>query len=579
MNFNMKALTLVALVVLISVLMGGAYACSINTSDLSVQVRGEGDYSTSINTGQNTDVDVKVSFTVDSFSGSDCPANISAQSRIFRYNSDTSTWESMKITSSKSQELNSDSYVFVWSNEFNTGNIARYTQFRVDSNIFSVGGTALDTQSAYINVENTSCSGIKLIANNITINEGTSSSRTLRIENNTSRSFSVSNISVLISNSLIRSGSTSGYDNTISSFSYTPVTLSLDAGYVLNSTTTTLQFQVSGYLGGNYCSISSIGTKSFDVTVQNTGSNDNYSGDPYYDQYYDPYYNNYSSTSSDCNDITLNANNNIIEESTEAKPVVVISNNSTKRFEILEIKTTDNGIDLSNYYNDKYVYSDQVADIVLSAIAPSVTADKVFSNTIWVRGVFSDGRTCSFDATNKAVFSTTIFNSAPAAIIPLTCSNFSISVPSSASIKNYGTIPFTINNNTGKRADIFIEGTVDTTTTPTLISLPASSSISRELAVKINSLNGQITFRPVVEGCSLAQTSIMVTNTGEVASAQGQNNASNTVSGALAGLFALGNNMQGVGLVVLAIIIIIIIVGIVASNEPKKGAQVWEQKK
>jgi len=577
MNFSAKALVIVAFVALISILMGGAYACSIDTSSFQTEARGTGDYSTAITAENSTDIDIKISFTVDSYSGSDCPTNISAQSKVYRYNNDTSNWEYVRTTASKSQELSNDTYVFVWNNEFNTGSNSKYTRYRIDGNIIS-GSTIVDSESAYIDVENNSCSGITLVANNFTINEGATSTRTLRIENNTNKEFSISTLSVLLSSPVIRSGSTSGYDNVVSSFSYEPVNLYLDAGFVSSNTTTTLKFQVSGYLGNNYCSISAIGTKNFDVTVQNTGTNDNYD-----DTYYDSYYDNYSTTSSACADINLSANSTTMDEATEGKPVINITNSSTKRFEILEVKTTNNGIDLSNYYNDKYVYPDQVSDIVLKAISPSVTADKVYTNTVWVRGVFSDGRSCSFDATGRAILTTTVVDASAITAtfnMPLNCANFSISAPSSANINNYGSIPFTINNSTGKRADIYIEGTTGTTTTPTLISIPGSSSLSRDLAVNINSANGQIIFRPVVDGCSLVSRSIAVTNSGTIVSAQGnQNTASNTISNALAGFFALGNNAQGIGLVVVAIIVILIIVGVIASNEPKDKAQVWEQNK
>ncbi len=575
MNFRARALAIVAFVILIFLVMGGAYACSINVSSFQTEARGTGDYSTAITADRSTDIDIKISFTVDSYSGSDCPTNISAQSKIYRYNNDTSNWEYVKTTSSKSQELSNDTYVFVWNNEFNTTSTAKYTRYRIDGNILS-GSTIVDTETAYVGVENNSCSGVTLVANNFTINEGATSTRTLRIENNTNKEFSISTLSVILNSPIIRSGNTSGYDNVVSSFSYEPVNLYLDAGFVSSNTTTTLKFQVAGYLGNNYCSISAIGTKNFDVTVQNTGTNDNYN-----DTYYDPYYDNYSTTSSACADINLSANNTTMDEATEGKPVINITNSSTKRFEILEVKTTNNGVDLSNYYNDKYVYPGQVSDIVLRAISPSVTSDKVYTNTVWVRGVFSDGRTCSFGLTGKTTIITTIVDASAIAAtqnLPLNCTNFSISVPSSAQIKNYGAIPFTINNNTGKRADIYIEGTTGINTTPTLIPLPGSSSITRELAVNVNSANGQVTFRPVVDGCSLASKSVAITNTSTVVSAQGQN-ASNTVSGALAGLFALGNNAQGIGLVVLAIIIIIIIVGVIASNGPKGPNQAWVEKK
>jgi hypothetical protein len=55
-----------------------------------------------------------------------------------------------------------------------------------------------------------------------------------------------------------------------------------------------------------------------------------------------------------------------------------------------------------------------------------------------------------------------------------------------------------------------VEGTLEVT--PSLISLPANSSITRDLSVKAFNTSGEITLRPVVGGCSFASKKITVTN-------------------------------------------------------------------
>lgn len=490
------------MLVLVTILLSGAMACTVNLNSFTTEVRGTADFYSSISASKNTDIDVKNNFYIDSYSGSDCPSTISSKAIISRYNINTNQWETYKTTSTKSQDLARGTIQLQWDNEFNTGSNNNYDRYMIEG-IVLVGSTEIDRTESYVDIEDNSCSGIILSTSNITIDEARSTTRTFSIENNTNQEFRITTMNILSTSSLINSGSTN-YDNIVSAYSSEPISLTLNAGTVSSNSTTTSTMEVAGYLGNTYCSVTDIGRETFSVTVQNTGNND--SG-YYYDGYY---YDNGYSTSSDCGDILLSANNFSMNESTESKFTINVKNDSTKRFEILEVQITNNGIELSNYYNEKYIFSGQYSDIILRAVAPSVIQDRAYDNTIKIRGQFSDGRTCSFDSIDEKTFNVNVINQAGSGAA--NCSAFSLSAPTSVSVQNFGSIAFTINNGTNRRADIYVEGSAEAT--PSIISLPEKTSISRDLQIKINATNGEITFRPVVEGCTFSTTKVAITNTG-----------------------------------------------------------------
>ncbi|MFA5930989.1 MAG: hypothetical protein WC821_01620 [archaeon] len=493
---------IISMLVLVTILLSGAMACNVELSSFTTEVRGTADFYSSISASKNTDIDIKNYFYIDSYSGSDCPSTISSKAIVSKYNVNTSSWETYRTTSTKSQDLARGTVQLQWDNEFNTGSNNNYDRYRIEG-VVLVGSTELDRTESYVDIEDNSCSGIILSTSNITIDEARSTTRTFSIENNTNQEFRITTMNILSTNSLINSGSTN-YDNIVSAYSSEPISVTLNAGTVSSNSTITSTMEVAGYLGNTYCSTSDIGRETFSVTVQNTGNND--SG-YYYDGYY---YDNGYSTSSDCDDILISANNFSMDESTESKLSVTLKNDSTKRFEILEVQTTNNGVELSNYYNEKYIFSGQYSDIIFRAVAPSVLQDRAYDNTVKVRGQFSDGRTCSFTSITPKTFNINVINQVGSGAA--NCSAFSLSAPTSVSVQNYGSVPFTITNGTNKRADIYIEGSVEAT--PSIISLPEKTSISRDLQVKINSTSGEINFRPVVEGCNFSTTRVAITNTG-----------------------------------------------------------------
>ncbi|MFA6269069.1 MAG: hypothetical protein WCW13_06510 [archaeon] len=494
---------LIGLFILTLFLVSGVNAvCTAQVSNFLTEVRNTSGFYEQISAPQNTDVDVLVSFVIDSFS--DCAStSMTSKAIISKLNQNTGLWEVYSTAYTQTAEISGGTSYFQWNNIFNTQSSSTYTQYKIEG-ILYINSVEKNRDTAYVDVVNDSCNGIELIANNFTINEGITSTRTISVVNNTSKSFSISTVDVTFPNAIISSGSTN-YDSLVYAHSNEPISITFNPSYVSSNTSTTGTLKVTGYLGSTYCSDTAIGRKNFTVTVQDTGLNDN---GVYYDDYYD------SSSSADCADISIGATSYSVNESSDSKLSLTLKNNSTKRFEITEIQSTNNGVQLSTYYNEKYTFSGQVSDIILNAKTPSVTTDKVYENSIKVRGKFSDGRTCTFDNIGTKVFSLTVLNQTDSTP---NCSGLSISAPTSIGIQNFGSIPFTINNWTNRKVDVYVEGSVEAT--PTIISLPDKTSITRDATIKISAQNGEVIFRPVIDGCQLNSTRVQINNTasGELA--------------------------------------------------------------
>jgi len=480
-------------VLFLVLLLGAAFAtCEVDIDNFTLGVRNDSsDYYSSISAEDNDDIDIRIEFSVnDIIDEDDCATNLTAKATIFRWDEDNDEWNSWKTTTSKSQTLDEDTFVFTWSNDFSIDD--RYDRYKLEG-VVNEGTTELEIKDAYIDVENNSCSGIELVTNDFEINEDTSQTRTFRIENNTSTDFDVSDADVTFSTAIVTSGSVD-YPSTVQDNSISNVTVELDAGFVSYDRTTNGSFRVSGYLNNTFCSISSIGIEQFEVRVEDTGSSGG-SGTS-------------NGTSSDCDDISLHVRDFVMEEGTETQEIFYLNNDSTKRFELTDVDVTENGLDIEAFYYEKYAFSGNLADIIIKASTGNVFSDKTYDNTIKVKGRFSDGKTCSFsDIEND--FETQVLD-VESSTGHTNCDGFNISVTDSASISNYANIPVTITNNTNARADVYVEGLQ---ASPSIITLPANSAISRDVSITLFEDTGELVLRPNVSGCNASVARVNITNT------------------------------------------------------------------
>lgn len=496
MQFNLKILSVLFLLLAMTSV---AFACEVEIDNLIVELRGNDDYDTSIVVEKNTDIDVKVEFDVLSRSGGDCPSNLKVEIKSLRYNESTSQWSQIEIDSKTATLSVKDDYSISFSNEFNTGSNSNYTQFKVETTVFVVT-EELGSEEAIVDVENTSCDAIDLIASSFSLNENATSTKVVTIRNNSNYDFRIESADISSSSSLVRSADVE-YSQYVYSDSDEELDLIIQTGSVSSNTSTTLVLSVAGYLGNTYCSATTIGKKNITMTVNNSSSSDDDDDD--------------STSSSDCDDIDIQTRSTEFDESTTQKLVFGIKNNSTKRFEVLSIDSYSSGFSLSKYFNEKYIFSGQTGDLILNAQFPSVSQNRLLQGTVKVRGIFSDGRSCSFTDIGTKTFDVNVIDLQNNSLNP-NCSGFNISVPESINVENYGELAFTITNNSNRTAKIIVEGSIDVT--PTVIVLPRNSSLSRIINVQINSPTGFVKFTPTIEGCIVNSKTVEIRNnvSGEV---------------------------------------------------------------
>jgi hypothetical protein len=475
---------------------GVANACTIDVDNLSVEVKVDGSYASTITAQVDDDVDVKMTFDITDVSGTNCPADINAKLIITRYNDNDNNWEDFETSAIKTYDLDEDDYTISWNNEFTVDEDYDYTKYKVLGIVFyDYNGTyaELDNDSATVNVEGESCDAIKLHVSDITIDESDDATKTFSIENTSNEDFEITDISVDFDSTKLTLEDID-YSDFVSDDSEEDIDISISADSVNGDYDTTGTLSVSGYLNGEYCSASEIGDEEFDVTISE--NDDDYSGDE------------------DCSDIVITPRDFTMEESTTSKVAFSVKNNSTARFELIGVEVTSDGLNLSDYYFEKYLFSGQTSDIIIEAIAPAVTQDKTYTNTLRVKGMFYDGTTCEYNDIYNKTFNAKILDvtqTQGTGSTTLNCGALTISAPSYVSAENYGSFSLTIVNNTSKRADIYVEGTVDAQ--PTLIAIPTGTSITREVSFGINSPTGEINFRPAVEGCAIGSKKVVITNT------------------------------------------------------------------
>lgn len=488
MQFNLK---LMSVLFLLLVLLSTAFAaCDIQVDSLDVTLKDSGSYANSITATQDADIDIKMTFRVSDYSGTTCPADINVKADIYKYDAINSRWVFVE-SKNESRALSENNYTVTWSNQFNTGHSSNYTRFKVEAFVLN-GSTELDDDTANVEVSNDSCNGITINSSTINASENDSTTETFSLENNTDETFRIISMDYSTSSSLINNVDFDYADEYVYSDSDEDFDVTVETDSVSSDTTVTVSLSVAGYLGNKYCSATDIGRESVSVRIEDDSSG---SG---------------SDFSSDCDDIDIQTRLTEFEEGTAQKLIFGVKNNSTKRFEILGVEASSSSFNLSKYFNEKYIFSGQIGDLILNAVLPNVTSDRNFSGLVKVRGVFSDGKSCSFSQIDSKTFNVNVINSESKFVGP-NCSGFNISVPESVTVENNGSFNFTITNSTNQTANIVVEGSIDVT--PTVIVLPKNSSLSKAMNVQLNSQTGFVKFDPSVDGCFIGSKTVQLINT------------------------------------------------------------------
>ncbi|MEK6958904.1 MAG: hypothetical protein AABW59_02555 [archaeon] len=513
MSFGFNKFAIVFAVILLISLASTAYACTITIGSERVELQSPTSGPSQNITAENgANINVSELFNISSYSGSDCNGNIKATAFIYRYDSSTGYWTNIASTSTQTTAIRTGDFNFTWTNAFSVS--SNYTRYRVTGVITDVNDLQIKSMDSYVDLTNNTCTGLTIAAQPYSLYENTSSTKTFTITNNTNQSFSLSSLGVSFSTALISSGGVS-YESSVPAYTTKNVSVTLNAGAVSTNTIVTGTYSVSGYLGSTFCSNTTIGNKNFDVNVlDGTGTTTTS-----------------TTTPSKCADLAFSATDFAVDEGTTTQKTIYLKNNGVYRFELLDLSYTQNGIELSKFYNEQYAYPGELADIVFNVKTPSLTSDNYYKNTITAKGTFSDGTYCQFTDIKSADFNTlvrNVTNTASSASFS-TCAGFSISASAHVNVENYGLVPITITNNTSQTATIYVESELDVS--PTVIVLPMNSSISRDISFNIQKPTSEIALRAQVSGCTITPTTITVSNTAKGTIAQMTMSAATKVDG------------------------------------------------
>jgi hypothetical protein len=469
-------------------------ACEVSVSNLVTEVKidsgtDSSDFDSEVNAELNEYIDVRLSFDLEDYSSS-C-SSIKAKLRISRYDESKADWVEYKNIEKSIGSLD-DYYEIIFENAFNTGSNSNYTEFMIEGMIVE-GSRVIDSSDAFLSLIDNSCDGIKIDATTFYIDEDDYDSKNFVIKNETTSDFSISSIELISSNSVIISGGVD-YPSEVYSNDSDELEVSLETKNVSTNTNATVLLSISGYLDDKYCSASAIGKKSISVVVRNTNNTSGSSS---------------SNLDSDCEDIQIISNELEFNEGTNQKIIMGVKNNSTKRFEILDVDASSSSFDLTRNTNDKYLFSGQTGDVILNANLPNVSSDKILTGTLKIRGVFSDGKSCSFTQIPSEEINVKVINLTNNSLVP-NCAGFNIIAPENLVIENNGSFDFTINNFSNKTARVIIEGSIQVN--PTIIVLPKNSSLARKMDVELFSNNGFVKFTPTIEGCNLNSKIVNISN-------------------------------------------------------------------
>lgn len=495
MGFELRGMSILVLFLLL--LSTVFAACDVEVSNLITEVRdgtssSSSDFDSDIVLEKNNSVDVRLSFDIEDYYSTSC-SQLKARLKISRYDESVSDWVEFKTTE-KTISVQDDYEEVLFDNIFNTGSNSDYSSFLVEGMILE-GSRILDSSDASIEIEDESCDGIELVTATFYIDESDFDSKTFVINNETTADFEISNIELISSSSVILDGDVD-YPSVIYAKDSGEIEVSLETRSVSNNTNTTILININGYLNNKYCSSSAIGKKSISVVVRNN-SNSNNSGSGV-------------SSNSDCSNIQIQSQGFEFLEGTNQQLILGIKNNSTKRFEILEIQASSSDFELNENDNEQYVFSGQTINLSLNASLPNVSFDSTLTGNLKVRGVFSDGKSCSFTQIDSETINVKVINSNEL-LLSSNCNGFEITAPESIIVQNNGSFDFTINNFSNKTVQIIVEG--ETKDNATVIILPKNSSLSRKMNVELFSSNGFVKFIPKIDGCNLNSKTVNITNT------------------------------------------------------------------
>jgi hypothetical protein len=291
------------------------------------------------------------------------------------------------------------------------------------------------------------------------------------------------------------------------------------------------------FQGGDYCSYSEVREEDFRVYVEN-----------------------YSDTrpSGSCNELYLNASTIRVEQGKSKQAKIYLENDSDEDFLVDFVQVTDSSgeINAEEAGYEKQVDAFGNAYINVRAKAFDYSEPGRYEAEVEIRGRFQNGKSCSIFG-QAGEIPIVVEERSPVfmpeeKLLPK-CSKFSLTAPEKVEINTSGTIPITIDNRTMDRASVRLYGP-GLEVEPKLISVPRYSTISERVNVSSVLEETSLVYGIEALGCNTSERTEIV-NTAETGQEEeesdGQQNLEG-LEGLSTGLFAIGQGMALLGLIIIA---------------------------
>jgi len=233
-----------------------------------------------------------------------------------------------------------------------------------------------------------SCSEIDIETRHVYVDESSTEYFYFDLENNSNRDFEVVNVTAGDTSSRF-AASVVSFEDYVRDGDSERIKVRIRAFSVSSDYLGDAYIRVTGeFVGGRDCSYSEIGTEYFDVTIEDTGSDES------------------------CSDIEVFARDVEMDEDDVEYADFEIRNDSGTRFYVdgIDIDETSSYVDIDVDDFDSIIYGNDSGDLRLRIESSEVNSDKSVVAEVSVRGHFAGGKSCSYSQTRSDVFEIEIDN-------------------------------------------------------------------------------------------------------------------------------------------------------------------------
>ncbi|MFH0954918.1 MAG: hypothetical protein V1777_02350 [Candidatus Micrarchaeota archaeon] len=193
------------------------------------------------------------------------------------------------------------------------------------------------------------------------------------------------------------------------------------------------------------------------------------------------------STSADCSQLNLDTASVFVAGGTSNTGQFQLENNSNRTFFIENVDAYDNSdrITVTPGQFDSFVRPNDTATVSVRVAAISTTDRFTDTGFVRIAGRFANGNTCSLSSVSTRSFPVLVNSSSIDNSTSGICQDVSLTVPSTVSINQSGNVSFSVNNPTSQTAWVFLRGN-GTTVSPNTFAINANRSLTFSATIQSN---------------------------------------------------------------------------------------------